>query len=203
MYGYSPRHQSEKNPVGRCLLLVPSDPFSHELCRKFQEKYRASKRRRGESPRQHKSQVLHTSTRIISTSYQQPSFGTMVDSAFMHLYVQLGSLLSECFLLNFLIFLIVCLRKYVSRNLRIQKLSRRQYLRKFVTKRQKCASSKVGFDQKLMEILSLFYWPTTHRAFVRGRTPLQRPTVPQTGRAKQDKHRCLYSSSTSNERTED
>ena len=27
--------------------------------------------------------------------------------------------------------------------------------------------------------------------------------VPQTGRAKQDKHRCLYSSSTSNERTED
>ena len=48
----------------------------------------------------------------------------------------------------------------------------------------------------------LFYWPTTRRAFIRGRTPLQRPIVHRTGRAKQDKH-CLYNSSTSNERTED
>ena len=62
--------------------------------------------------------------------------------------------------------------------------------------------SKIGFDQKLWQISSVFYWPTTHRAFVRGRTALQGPIVPQTGRAKQDKHRCLHSNSTSNERTE-
>ena len=48
-----------------------------------------------------------------------------------------------------------------------------------------------------VNLVSLFYWPTTHRAFVRGRTPLQRPRLPQTSRAKKDKHRCLYSSSTS------
>ena len=49
---------------------------------------------------------------------------------------------------------------------------------------------------------SLFYWPTTHQAFVRGRTPLQGRTVLQTGRDRQHEHRCLHSSSTSNERTE-
>ena len=50
----------------------------------------------------------------------------------------------------------------------------------------KCTLSKVGFDQKLRYIfVSLFHWPTTHRAFVRGRTPLQRPIVPQTSRTGQ------------------
>ena len=35
--------------------------------------------------------------------------------------------------------------------------------------------------------MSLFHWPTTHRAFVQGRTPLQGPIAPQTGH----KHRSL------------
>ena len=43
----------------------------------------------------------------------------------------------------------VCLRKFVSSNLLLQKLSRGQYLRYLKKKRQKCTSSKVGFDQKL------------------------------------------------------
>ena len=38
-----------------------------------------------------------------------------------------------------------------------------------------------------LSCLSIF-WPTTHPSFVRSRTPLQRPIVPQTGRAKQNKH---------------
>ena len=65
---------------------------------------------------------------------------------------------------------IVCLRKYVSRNLLVQKWSPTQYLRLLTknthTKMYESTSSKVGFF--------LFYWPTTHGAFVRGRTPLQR-----------------------------
>ena len=97
-----------------------------------------------------------------------------------------------------------CLRKCVFINLFLQKLSRRQYLRYIFEKKAKMYFIEGRFWSKAaVNFVSLFYWPTTHRAFVRGRTPLQRPIVPQTGRAKQDKHRCLYSSSTSNECTED
>ena len=105
--------------------------------------------------------------------------------------------------LTFFIFLLECLRKYVLKIYFFKNYPEGNICGTFFKKGQKCTLSKAGFDQKLHEILSLFHWPTTHREFVRGRTPLQRPIVPQTGRAKQDKHRCLYSSSTSNERTED
>ena len=97
-----------------------------------------------------------------------------------------------------------CLRKYAFRNLLLQKLSRRQYLRYIFEKKAKMYFIEGRFGSKVAVIfVSLFYWPTTYRAFVRGRTPLQWPVVPQAGRAKHDKHRCLYSSSTSNERTEE
>ena len=86
---------------------------------------------------------------------------------------------------------IVCLRKYVSRN-GLQKLSRRQYLRYVCEKKANMSFIEGKFWSKVaVNFVPLFYWPTMHRAFVRGRTPLQRPIVPQTGRAKQDKHRSL------------
>ena len=68
-----------------------------------------------------------------------------------------------------------CLRKYVLKKLLLQKLSRRQYLRYIFLKRAKIYFIEGRFWSKVaVYFVSLFHWPTTHRAFVRGRTPLQR-----------------------------
>ena len=76
---------------------------------------------------------------------------------------------------------------------------------KFLKKKAKCSLSKVGFDQKLRENLSLCFigLQRTEHLSEAERLCNSLSILPQTGRAKQDKHRCLYSSSTSNERTED
>ena len=60
----------------------------------------------------------------------------------------------------------------------------------FLKKKAKMYFIEVRFLSKVaINFVSLFYWPTTHREFVRGRTPLQRPiynapnTTGQTGQA--------------------
>ena len=105
-----------------------------------------------------------------------------------------------CFLLLIIVFAKVRFYKFASSKID----PKVRFAVNFWKKKAKMYLIEGRFWSKVaVNLVSLFYWPTTHRAFVRGRTPLQQPIVPQTGRAKQDKHRCLYSSSTSNERTED
>ena len=75
---------------------------------------------------------------------------------------------------------------------------------KFLKQRQKCTLSKVGFDKSCGNFCLCFVGlQRTEHLSEAERLCNGLYIVPQTGRAKQDKHRCLYSSSTSNERTED
>ena len=86
-----------------------------------------------------------------------------------------------------------CLRKYVFKKLLLQKLSRRQYLRYIFYKRAKVYFIEGRFWSKVaVYFVSLFHWPTTHRAFVRGRTPLQCPIVPETNRTGQTGQAPLF-----------
>ena len=85
-----------------------------------------------------------------------------------------------------------CLRKYVLK-IYFKNCPEGNICGTFLKKGQKCTLSKVGFDLKLRYILSLcLFWPRTHRAFVRGRTPLQRPIVPKTNRTGQPGQAPLF-----------
>ena len=123
---------------------------------------------------------------LLLTSLQQP--GTWYHEHFLLRYPGMLCLASYFFFST-----IECLRKYVFFYLLLQKLSRRQYLRYIFLKRAKMYFIEGRFWSKVaVYFVPLFHWPTTHRAFVRGRTPLQRPIVPQTNRTGQTGQAPLF-----------
>ena len=99
---------------------------------------------------------------------------------------------------------VVCLRKYVSGNLLVKKLSRRQYLREKKKKKAKMYVIEGRFWSEVAEhFVSQFDWPTTHQAFVGGKTPLQRPYSAPTRTGETGQAPLFVQKHRSDERAED